>query len=566
MANDVLFQARQNRLLAWMRLVQAGFSAAAAVAVGDLPGTRDNIAAWILDGYLLMSVLVVAVTTYWRDGYGRLFAPTFVLDSFVFLSILYLTYGANSPFLLIFVFLVLSAGRQWGWRGAAGATGIALTVFLLIGAGTYLHDGARAFDFGRFMTRIGNMIALGGLLIAFGRHEERIQQDMRRLFSPGLQPAANEQAPIRKSLEHALDVFGVSRGLFVWGDPEEPRLAVAELKDGRFAQSEWTVAPGEAHPTLEGADAPFLFDPMMPSAFSVGEGAQMKPLPMAVVKNPLLKELAGPRAIVLPVRASTFLGWVILPDMPDLTRESLYLGSAVSAQLSVTIEGWRSLMTWRDAAAAEERIRFNRNLHDGILQFLAGTSMQLTALARDLGDAPLPQRERILRLQDDLLTEQRQLRALITTFGPATPARVPDRVDLEAEVEQLMALLRRQWNIEISTDLQPLYGRLSARLAFEVLQILREAVSNAVRHGRAGRVDIRAETTDEGVALTIADDGGGMPMTGEFNMDDLTRLSLGPKSLRARIAQLGGQLAVVSAVHGATLRITLNTTVAGVAA
>jgi signal transduction histidine kinase len=220
-------------------------------------------------------------------------------------------------------------------------------------------------------------------------------------------------------------------------------------------------------------------------------------------------------------------------------------------------------MTWRDAVAAEERIRFNRNLHDGILQFLAGTAMQLKALARDLGDASEPQRERIMRLQDDLLSEQRQLRTLITTLNPATPDRAPDHVDLEAEVERLTALLRRQWNIEISTELKPLYGRLSARLAFEVLQIVREAVSNAVRHGRAGRVDIRAEATDEGWALTIIDDGGGMPMTGEFTMDDLTRLSVGPKSLRARIAQLGGQLVVTSTAQGAALQITLNTAKAG---
>lgn len=48
--------------------------------------------------------------------------------------------------------------------------------------------------------------------------------------------------------------------------------------------------------------------------------------------------------------------------------------------------------------------------------------------------------------------------------------------------------------------------------ATQLFRIAQEAVNNAVRHGRAGRIDIRLEARDGGVGLTIADDGCGMPI------------------------------------------------------
>ena len=109
----------------------------------------------------------------------------------------------------------------------------------------------------------------------------------------------------------------------------------------------------------------------------------------------------------------------------------------------------------------------------------------------------------------------------------------------------------------MAVELEPGYRRLPARLAFELLQIIREAVSNAVRHGRAGTINIHGGQAGETLALTIKDDGKGMPLMGDFDMDELNRLGLGPRSLRARIAQLGGTLLVSSTPAGSTLRITL---------
>lgn len=554
MSNDLLFQARQNRLLAGIRVLQASFAVVAALLEANQPGPRDDVGRYVLIAYLVFSVTVLAATRVVKGALEKQFIIPFVCDFIVFTAILYLTYGAISPFFLLFVFIVLSATLQWGWRGAAGTTVLMLLVFVPIGLAIYPRTTGSGVDLTRFIMRVGNMLALGGLLIAFGRHRERVERDMRQLFGPPLHPAASERPPVEACLERAVSVFRLKRGVFVWGDPEEPRLTISELSENQFVEREWSVAAGADYPVFDPIEEPFIFDRSTATALRSGADAKMAPLAPAILQNPILQVLAGDRALVLPVKASSFAGWMILSDPPYLALESLLLGGAVAAQLSVAIQAWRSLMVWREAAASEARLKLSRDLHDGILQFLAGTAMQLEALARDITPA---QRDSILRLQQDLKQEQRQLRDLVTGLGPPAQTRCIAPVDLRTEMQQLMTTLQRQWNAECVFEADTANRRLPGRLAFELLQIVREAISNAVRHGRASAIRVQAAHRERDLVLMIVDNGVGMPLAGTFNMDDLDRLDLGPRSLRARIAQLGGTLSVSSSLGGSALHVTL---------
>jgi signal transduction histidine kinase len=266
--------------------------------------------------------------------------------------------------------------------------------------------------------------------------------------------------------------------------------------------------------------------------------------------------LAADLTLVLPVSASGFSGWIILSPFPSFDREALILGGAVAAQASVAVEAWRSLVVWRDAAAAEERVRLARDLHDGTLQFLAGTAMQLTALGRELGPRQKGAREQIQRLQEDLRSEQRQLRELIDSTSSFARSR-HGPADFGQEVHNLTAVLARRWSAAISVKVeQPADRQLPANLAFELLQIVREAISNAVRHGKASAVSIHADSDKASFKLTITDNGIGMPIHGTFDMDDLKALAAGPKMLQGRVAGLGGKLVVESRPGGTTLKIT----------
>ena len=151
-------------------------------------------------------------------------------------------------------------------------------------------------------------------------------------------------------------------------------------------------------------------------------------------------------------------------------------------------------------ASDRERRRIAADLHDGVVQSLAGVSYSLAAEAEK---AP-PQLAAPLR---ESANETRQgirgLRSLLVEIYP------PDlrRVGLRAALADLVASLQHR-RIEATVDVPPeldLPDDVEA-LYFRVAQ---EALRNAVEHGRAQRVDIRVRRDDGLSSLVVEDDGRG---------------------------------------------------------
>jgi signal transduction histidine kinase len=187
---------------------------------------------------------------------------------------------------------------------------------------------------------------------------------------------------------------------------------------------------------------------------------------------------------------------------------------------------------------------------------MAGTAMQLTSLFRELGPGDKSARDRVQRLLEDLKSEQRQLRVLIDSTS--APPRFGNRpADFQEEVRNLAAVLARRWSTDISVNVeQPADRELPGNLAFELLQIVREAISNAVRHGKASAVSIDVDSDKNAMTLTVTDNGIGMPVHGVFNLQELKTMRVGPRMLQDRVAGLGGELKLESGANGTTLRIT----------
>jgi len=554
MQNHLLLQARQNRLIATVRVFQACFSLASALVEHGGAGGFDPYVRQILTGYLGVSALGCVTAYFWRSRHETLFLGLLAVDGLVFAAVLYLTAGSTSPFFAVFLLIVLSATLQWGWRGAAAATAIALAVFAATGLPAYHDLTGYPFDPPRFILRIGTLLSVGGLLVAYGQHQERINNAMLSLFGTPLPAEASERPPIIECLEFATSVFGLEHAAFVWGDPEEPGLQIDQLTPGGPVKSSWPISPGD--PLMEAISEPFFFDGRRPTVISLAPDGRTRRDHGDTLTSPLLSAFAAELTLVLPVSASGFSGWIFLSAFPSLDREALMLGGVVATQAGVAIEAWRSLVTWRDAAAAEERVRIARDLHDGTLQFMAGTAMQLTSLFRELEPGEKGARDRVQRLLEDLKSEQRQLRVLIDSTS-APPRRGNRPAAFQEEVSNLAAVLARRWSTEISVNVEgPADCELPGNLAFELLQIVREAISNAVRHGKASAVSIDADNDRNAMKLTIADNGIGMPVHGLFNMQELKTMGVGPRMLRDRVAGLGGELMLESRSNGTTLRIT----------
>jgi signal transduction histidine kinase len=148
------------------------------------------------------------------------------------------------------------------------------------------------------------------------------------------------------------------------------------------------------------------------------------------------------------------------------------------------------------------------------------------------------------------------LRGFISTLQPArtVAATSPER-PLEEELRDLADRLARYWTIDVTTKVKPAELKVPDRISYDLAQIVREAVANAVRHGGARRVEAAVDANGEALAIQIADDGKGFAFEGDLGGSDLDQAGGAPRSLYERVRTLDGRLRLRSSGEGATLII-----------
>jgi signal transduction histidine kinase len=208
----------------------------------------------------------------------------------------------------------------------------------------------------------------------------------------------------------------------------------------------------------------------------------------------------------------------------------------------------------RDAqriALLADRDRIARDLHDLVIQRLFATGMSLE------GGMPLmPEGEgadRVRRAVDELDGTIGDIRSTIYTLQARDEAGGPELHERILAVAQEMtdALGFTPW---LRID-GPLDARVPARIAEDVLAVVREGLSNAARHARAGQVDV-VITAGDYLAIVIQDDGTGLPPGGPRS---------GLANLARRAAELGGGLTAEAGPGGGT-RLEWRVPLSGLAA
>lgn len=121
--------------------------------------------------------------------------------------------------------------------------------------------------------------------------------------------------------------------------------------------------------------------------------------------------------------------------------------------------------------------------------------------------------------------------------------------DLEIEMAALAETLSAYWNIEVvlCENVQTL--AVTTTSMFNLQQFLREAVSNAVRHGRAALVTVDFSSDGGYLRFVVTDNGSG------FREEPAKTY---PKSLQERIAGLGGTIDVQSLPGGTRLEVLID--------
>nr|MBA2390365.1 GAF domain-containing sensor histidine kinase [Geodermatophilaceae bacterium] len=231
-------------------------------------------------------------------------------------------------------------------------------------------------------------------------------------------------------------------------------------------------------------------------------------------------------------------------DAGGFTDADQEVVEALAAHAALAVVNAQRHERSRELSIAEERTRLARDLHDSVTQTLFSLSLSAeTAVTIAGSGARLA--EELDRIRALAATAKEELRALVDTLRPADLG--PDGV--AAALRKRVDLLRRVHDLDIRFA-APGMSRVRRPLVdTELFKVASEALSNALQHSEASRVDVTLEPTGGGVRLTVRDDGRGFALP--RNSSQFGRLGL--TSMRERVAALGGTLRLESTLGTGTV-------------
>ncbi|MFA7322740.1 MAG: GAF domain-containing protein [Candidatus Nanopelagicales bacterium] len=217
-------------------------------------------------------------------------------------------------------------------------------------------------------------------------------------------------------------------------------------------------------------------------------------------------------------------------DVQSPNRDALEFVESFAAQAAVTLALAEAQREHEKLALYEDRDRIARDLHDLVIQRLFATGMSLQGTSR-VGAMDPAVEERISKAVDELDETIREIRQTIFALhepssGPASGVR--GRVLREAT--QSAALLGFEPSVRF---VGPVDSVVSNQLAEHLIAALREALSNAMKHAQAQRIDILVEVDRVSVTLLVTDNGIGIDREGPMRRSGVANLS-------ARAQELGG--------------------------
>ncbi|MEU5674266.1 GAF domain-containing sensor histidine kinase [Micromonospora sp. NPDC047753] len=313
----------------------------------------------------------------------------------------------------------------------------------------------------------------------------------------------------------------------------EAELALVLLYDTDTEQFSVEVVDGpdeQAH-ALVGTVLPAA-DTSFGAAVAEGRHDQVDDLAHAAPWPALLH--TGPAMISPLTTAEALHGVLIVAHRPErgggASEEDLTLLGSFAGQAALAMERARGQEERELLVVLEDRERIARDLHDVVIQRLFATGLQLQSAA------PMARPEvakRINAAVDDLDATIRDIRR--TIFELRTPMTSELRTEIRAAVEAAAEALGFRPHLELSG---PVDSAVPDAIRPDLTAVLREALSNVVRHAQCTRVDVAVRVDSGQVTVTVTDNGVGC---------DPAAARGGLVNLRERASRLDGTFTVTAA-------------------
>lgn len=254
--------------------------------------------------------------------------------------------------------------------------------------------------------------------------------------------------------------------------------------------------------------------------------------------HPVMRKLLG-----VPIFSKDeLIGALYLTDKKDgsdFTKADRQVIETLALHAAIAIENAHLYEKSQRLAILEERERFARDLHDGIIQSIYAAGLSLDNLKADLPPADQRLREQIELSLKSLANVITDIRNYIFDLRPQALKAKDLKIRLEGLVKELRVNTMLSIQAEISPDIN---AYLTEAQASHVFHICHEALSNTARHAKARKVYLSLTRKEETITLRVEDDGIGFVPPPEINLGHH-----GLANIQARVSQLGATLKIESA-------------------
>ncbi len=251
---------------------------------------------------------------------------------------------------------------------------------------------------------------------------------------------------------------------------------------------------------------------------------------------------SGP-VLVLPLRTPDAVVGVLIKIRPvgaaPFTDEQLEMLEAFADQAAMGLQLANAQQRVRELDVLNDRDRIARDLHDHVIQRLFAVGMALQGTLPRARSIEVQQR--LSDAIDDLQSVIGDIRTAIFDLHPSSIGNTRLRQRLDEAIAQLAGNSRVRTSVRMSGPLSV----IEPMLADHAEAVIREGLSNAIRHAQATTVSLTV-TVDDNLTIEVTDDGIGIP-------ENITPSGL--SNLEARAGEACGKFALHNLTTGGTTLI-----------
>ncbi len=187
------------------------------------------------------------------------------------------------------------------------------------------------------------------------------------------------------------------------------------------------------------------------------------------------------------------------------------------------------------SAAIQERERISQDLHDGILQSLYAVGLGLEGCKPLIRKQSEPLTRKFMKTLDQSIGQLNQVMGEVRNFIAGLESHVIQGGDFPTALRNLVETISSSASIKCRARIDEASARqLSTEQALHIINIVREGVSNALRHSGATRITVSLRDLTRSVRLTITDNGVG------FNTSSVQGVGHGLTNMAARAQKVRG--------------------------